>query len=423
NFTNEETVTFQQANGENYNFISSFDETRLRRFNTLFGSDFVPNRYGIVNNYDLEERIYAGFVMLKIKVGQKFTVIPGFRMERSDNVYRAAYSDLVGDFGEDGFIRDTSATVDYTIPMPHLHLKYEPVEWLDFRASYSTTLARPDYEYIVPATAVSRGGDIEVKQGNPGLEASVSRNYDVFITAYSNKWGLFSGGVFYKDIADAFYPQVIGLNTDSIAALYGFAPRDVTGGILTTYQNSPESYVRGFEVELQSNLNFLPGFLKGFVLNVNYTRLTSETTINAFRRELIIQPPIVRRLVIPFQRKAALIGQARDIFNISLGYDYKRSLSMRASASYQGDKLASYSDQVNKDRFNRGFWRFDAALKYKFQNGLHLFLNLNNLTDQKDINYFTSLDRALNEAEFVTSVNRFGATATFGVQYKLDANR
>ncbi len=418
NFTNDGVIGFERANGENYNFLTSFEEGRLRRFQELYEGDFRPNRYGIVNNYDLEENVLAGFVMLKIKVGKQFTAIPGFRYEASDNTYNAAYSDLRGDFGEDGFIRDTSASVTYNVPMPHLHLKYKPYDWLDFRASYSTTLARPDFNYIVPATAISRGGDVEVIQGNSDLKASVSKNYDFFVTAFSGKWGLLSGGVFYKDITDAFYPQIIGLNNDSIAGIYGFEPRDVTGGVLTTYQNSAESYVRGFEVELQTNLNFLPGALKGFVFNVNYTRLNSETTINSFRREVIIRPPVIRRLVNPFQRQAALIGQARDIFNTSLGYDYKRSFSARVSASYQGDKLSGYSDGATKDRFNQGFWRFDAALKYKFASGLNLFFNVNNISNQKDVNFYTSLGE-----RFTTSVTRYGPTATIGAEFKFNAER
>lgn len=418
NFTNNGVINFERANGENYDLLTSFEEERLGRFQQLFEGDFIPNRYGIVNNYDLKERVYAGYTMVKINVGQQFTAIPGFRYELSDNAYNAFYSDLAGDFGEDGFIRDTSAKVNYNVPMPHLHLKYKPLDWLDFRASYSTTLARPDFDYIVPATAVNRSGDVRVTQGNPNLKASVSRNYDFFVTAFSGKWGLLSGGVFYKDISDAFYPQIIGLNTDSIAAVYGFEPRNVTGGILTTYQNSANSFVKGFEVEIQSNLNFLPGALNGLVFNVNYTRLNSETTINSFRREVIIRPPVVRRLVIPFQREAALVGQARDILNLSLGYDYKRTFSARVSTSYQGDKLSGYSDGATKDRFNQGFWRVDAAFKYKFNSGLNLFLNLNNISDQKDRNFYTSLDQ-----RFITSVTRYGPTATVGAEYKFSGER
>lgn len=418
NFTNDATIDFERQNGEGYNFITSFEEDRLRQYKDIFEADLMPNRYGTVNNYDLQENVYAGFVMLKFKIGQTFTAIPGFRFEQSDNVYRGFYSDLAGDFGEDGFIRGDTANVSYGIPLPHLHLKYKPLEWLDFRASYSTTLARPDFEYVVPATEINRSGDVVISQGNPNLNASVSTNYDFFVTAFSGKWGLLSGGVFYKDISNAFYPQIIGINNDSIALANGFEAGEVGGAVLTTFRNSPDSYVRGFEVELQSNLNFLPGLLKGFVFNINYTRLASETTINSFRREVIIQPPFVRRVVVPFQRQAALIGQATNILNMSLGYDYKRSFSARVSAAYQGDKLAGYSDGATKDRFNRGFWRFDAVLKYKFQSGLNVFLNLNNLSDQQDINYYTQLGN-----EFVTSVNRFGPTATIGAEFKFNAKQ
>ena len=418
NFSGNETLRFQREGGQEVDLLRSLDPDRLRAFNDRIGNSLLrPNRYQQANNYDLEENVYAGFVMLKVKIGEALTVIPGFRYEYSDNSYNGLYAELAGDFGESGGIRPDSAAVTYGIPLPHLHVKYKPLEWLDFRASYSTTLARPDYNYIVPATNINTSQDVVIDEGNPDLNASVSTNYDFFVTAYSGKWGLLSGGVFYKDIKDAFYPFIVGLNTDSLSTVYGFGDRDFTGARLTTYANSPESVVRGFEIELQSNLNFLPGLLRGLVANVNYTRLSSETTINSFRTEsqYIGVFPFGRTeiLTFPTNREVALVGQASDIFNASLGYDYKQSFSMRFSASYQGDKIAGYSSRAAKDQYNRGFWRFDAALKKKFDSGLNLFLNVNNISNQRDINYFTNFGK-----EFVTSVTRYGLTATVGAEYK-----
>jgi TonB-dependent receptor len=313
-----------------------------------------------------------------------------------------------------GTNRPDSAKIDYGVLLPHLHLKYKPTEWFDIRASYSTTVARPDYNYLIPFTNVNRSSDLEIDQGVPSLKPSVSSNYDLFFTAYSGKYGLISIGGFYKDIKNAFYPFTTGLNTDTLAEQFGFPKEGFVGADLRTFRNSPQSNVQGIEFEYQSNLNFLPGFLKNFVVTLNYARLLSSTKIFSFREETRIKriPPftVIREiLLIPYEREADLIGQAKHILNTSMGYDF-RKFSIRGSAAYQGSKLTGYSAAADKDRYSQEFWRFDLAMKQKIGNQLNLFLNINNISDQNDVSFFR------NE-QFETNRERYGSTITFGAEY------
>lgn len=412
NFTNQNQIQFERENGQEITLLNSFDESQLRRFKDLYLADMPHNRYGDVNNYELREQVAAGYAMLKINVNNILTLIPGFRYEYSDNEYNGIYADLNGDWGESGALRDESSNVTYGVFMPHLHAKYKPFEWFDLRASYSTTLARPDYEYIVPFTLVNRNSDLVIREGNPNLQASVSSNYDLYATAYSGRYGLLSFGVFHKDIQDAFYPFVVGLNNDSLAVAYGYPPTGFGGAELTTYSSSPDSYVRGFEVDLQSNLSFLPKPFDGLIMNINYSRLFSETTINSFYEESRLAGtfPFIFTIVdvFPYQRKVDLVGQAAHILNASLGYDIG-GFSARVSTSYQGTKLSGYSSSADKDRFNQGFWRFDAAVKQRFGRNFNIFLNLNNLSNQVDVSFFRS-------DNFVTSREVYGTTATIGAE-------
>jgi len=413
NFINDQSVPFTRGNGQLSQLFLSFAEQDLRRFRDVFIEDIPHDRFGDVNNYDLTETVLAGYAMLKINVGSYLTLIPGFRYEHSDNLYHGLYADLNGDWGESGSIREVEAPVNYGVLLPHLHLKVKPWSWFDVRASYSTTLARPDYDYLVPATLVNRNGDLTVNQGNPNLKASVSTNYDLYATAFSSDFGLLSVGVFYKDIQDAFYPFVAGLNNDSLVAAYGFPAKGFGGAELTTYRSSPSSFVKGFEFDLQSNMNFLPKPFDNLVLNLNYSRLFSETTVNSFYEQSRLAGvfPFFYTIVeiFPFQRTVELIGQAAHIFNASVGYDLNTT-SLRVSTAYQGTKLSGYSSSSDKDRYNAGFWRMDAAVKQKFGKRWNALFNLNNITNQKDINFFRS-------KELVTSIQTYGMTATFGLEY------
>ena len=252
-----------------------------------------------------------------------------------------------------------------------------------------------------------------ISQGNPNLDASVSTNYDLYATAFHKKWGLLSIGAFHKQIENAFYPLIVGLNNDSLAVAYGFPKTGFSGAELTTYANSPQSVVMGYEIDFQTDLNFLPAPFDGLILNFNYSRLYSRTTINSFfeksRRAGVF--PFFYTIVdiFPFQREVNLIGQASHILNGSLGYDFKK-FSARFSTSYQGSKISGYSSIADKDRYNQGFWRFDAVVKQKLTDNFNVFINLNNISDQKGINFFR------NET-LVTSIERYGATATIGAEY------
>lgn len=417
NFQTTDVLSFQNGAGNSVNLLSAFDVDKLRRFRDLYKNktDVQQNFYANTDKYTLNETVFANYAMFKLKVGDVLTVIPGIRHERSDNTYRGIYSDLSGDLGQNGVTRPDTGKVDYGILLPHLHVKIKPLSWFDIRASYSTTLARPDYSYLIPFTDINRSAQLRVDQGVPNLQASTSKNYDLYLTAYNGKFGLFSIGGFYKNIANAFYPFTLGLNNDSLAIAYGFDPKTFGGASLQTYKNSPDSYVKGIEMEIQSSLNFLPGVFKKFVVSVNYSRLYSQTTVNSFNEQTEFirispfLPPIRKINIIPFERQVDLIGQAAQIFNASLGFDHK-GFSARSSASYQGTKLSGYAANADKDRYNQGFYRFDLAFKQKFGRNLSFFLNINNLSDQKDISFFR------NES-FMTSTERFGSTATFGAEY------
>ena len=414
NFVSNNTLTLPDNTNRDVDLLINFDEEILRRFDDLFREDYPQDFFGVTNNYSLTENVAAGYAMFKFKMGEQLTVIPGVRYEANDNVYNGVFADLNGDWGESGERSDRTSENTYGVLLPHLHLKYKPLEWFDVRASYSTTLARPDFNYIVPATLVNRNGDLSINQGNPLLGPSVSTNYDLFLTAFSGKFGLISVGGFYKDIRNAFYPLSLQITNDSVAVANGLPAEGFINGILTSFDSSPDSEVYGIEFDIQSPLTFLPAPFDKLVFNLNYARLFSNTTINNIRQEqecvLIRGRRVCTTNTFTTQREAALIGQASDIFNTSLGYDIG-GFSARVSAAYQGSKLTSYSSIADLDRFDRDFWRMDAAVKYKFNRRSNVFLNLNNLTNQQDVTFF-------RQEAFETGRATFGTTATIGFEYK-----
>ena len=251
-----------------------------------------------------------------------------------------------------------------------------------------------------------------ITSGNPDLKHAKAENLDFFVSAYKNKLGLLSAGVFYKRIDNIFYSWRTNLFDQETADAFGWPNNK--GYELRTFINSGESTVQGFEIDFQTSFRFLPKAFHGFVLNINYARLYSNTESFFLTNEttLISQvPPIFETVFTNNVREVPLPSQAPHVLNLSLGYDYK-GFSSRISGTYQGTQASSYSSNKDFDRFILSFWRWDASVKQKFGKGWSVFFNLNNFTNQQDISFIRNVD-------FRNTVETYGVTGTLGLQYRI----
>ncbi|MEM6804439.1 MAG: TonB-dependent receptor, partial [Bacteroidota bacterium] len=409
--TNANEIEFRDFDGQDIGLDLSIDPERMRDWYDAQREILTQSREPLIDNYEVTERVSAGYAMAKLKIGEVLTIIPGFRYEFSNNEYTSGLSTISGRYGVNGFFSDTTVNLRYGQFLPHLHAKYEPTKWLDVRFSYSTTMARPDFNFITPRFQIDDNA-AAIVAGNPNLQHAVSRNYDLSVSAYKGGYGLISAGVFYKQIDNLFYPWRTFLVDDSTAQVFGFP--DNRGYDYQSYVNSENGFDYGFEFDFQTNLGFLPKPFSGLVLNINYTRLFSQTEVFFLTSETRVvrqRPLILETIFTPTAREVNLLSQAPHIFRASLGYDYK-GFSFRVSAAYQGTKSNNYSINKDFDTFDRDFWRYDASIKQRFGEKWSLFVNLNNFGNQRDISFTRS-------PNFTNSVQTFGATANVGLQYQI----
>ncbi|MEL6721136.1 MAG: TonB-dependent receptor, partial [Bacteroidota bacterium] len=325
--------------------------------------------------------------------------------------YTGGISSINGQYGNQGFFEDTITTQVYGELLPHLHIKFQPTSWFDIRASYATTLARPDFNYITPNAEINNTATI-ITTGNPNLSHARAQNYDLFFSAYKGGIGLLTFGVFYKDIDNIFYPFSTLLADQETAENFGW-PNN-RGFEYRSFVNSDVATVYGYEIDLQTNLSFLPKPLDGLVLNANYSRLFSETEVFFFTIEQkLVQPfpPIFETIVTNLDRQVQMISQVPHIFNGSLGYDFK-NFSARVSCIYQATKANGYSRNKDFDTFTLELWRWDASAKYKIGDNWSIFLNLNNISNQQDISF-------TRDKRFLNTIQTYGMTGTTGIQFRL----
>ena len=126
--------------------------------------------------------------------------------------------------------------------------------------------------------------------------------------------------------------------------------------------------------------------LNGLVFNANYTRTKSEvkyprTTIGYDFSTFPLSFTNTDSFYVD-----RLIDQPNDIFNLSLGYDYK-GFSSRISMLYMDDIFISTDFWPELRQSTDSYTRYDLSLKQKLPyKGLEFYLNISNLNEVVDIN-------------------------------------
>lgn len=414
-FFNDYTQVNNTILGGDYPFNVNFNRDYLRDWHNSQKEYYTANRKKDVDDYSVIEKITAGYLMAKLEFGDKLIIIPGIRFEHSDNTYSSKYSALSGLYGEIGTFRDTTTYQQYNDILPNFHITYKPNKWLSIRTSVVKTIARPNYNYVTPRSLIDINSN-KIKAGSPELKHMESWNYDLNFAFYNGKYGLFTAGVFYKDMKNIFYAvENLYLASDSIADAMGYSGRK--NYYLSSYGNSPDAEVWGLEFDLQTNLKFLPSPFNGVVLSANFSRLFSETqkywftTNDTTYRDPVTGIFVTESEVVSKQRKISLPGQVPYILNLSVGYDYK-GFSCRVSGVYQGTYLKTPGTQDIENVSSWRFWRWDASAKQKINQYFSVFANLTNFNQQREESYKNE------DINSPVRVQEYGMIFNLGVQAK-----
>lgn len=364
----------------------------------------------MIESYKAGEQIQAGYMMAEVNLGQRLMILPGFRYERTINDFSTIFGTPITTEDEDRLLQqgiiDTSGYRISEEWLPMYHLRFKPTSWFDIRLAATRTLARPDFRNLVPYRAFKVEAT-ELHQGNPDMKQVKSWNYDAFFSIYG-RLGLFTVGLFSKEVEDVDYTRRYRLSDDEREEL----ELDKLVWIERPENIEDITEVRGYEIELQTNLKSLPSPLDGIVLYANYSRIHSKTSYPF----LFVErgpPPFFRAIFIDTLRVAPMIGQADHIANFAIGYE-KGGFSGRVSMIYQGEILKNVGVRAELDEYDYDYIRWDIAMQQKVFRGLSLYLNLNNISDRSEATYMWKKD-----LPFRTSDQLFGWTADLGVRYKI----
>lgn len=398
---------------------------------------FVRGVESYRRDYETSEKLAAGYIMTEINLGRKLMLMPGVRYERMETQYQAWHVNT--NSGATGIEPNPDSVVTNRKNMhwfPSLNLKFKATDFISLQGAVYKSTTRPSFRQVSPFVRYSTTAT-DIESNNPYLEPAKAWNYDLGISVMQPKIGLLTVFGFYKDIDDLVFVMngykpakkgVIlegpeGLDDRILGPEY-YNPLFLQPASTTNlpFNNTEKATVMGVEFSWQTNFWYLPGALKGLVLDVNYTILDTKTRYPYFKAVIIgydnsgfIPIPIYGQYY--ESRPGPMEDQPESILNVILGWDFK-GFSSRISYRYQSRTVESLDARYSiYDSYYDAFSLVDLMLKQKITKNLSCYANLTNIANHIDDYYFG--EQGEGKPALPTSAQFYGFRAQLGLKLNL----
>ncbi|MBN2010541.1 TonB-dependent receptor [candidate division KSB1 bacterium] len=374
-----------------------FDDDELQPY-VVDGS--WKERGELSDSYDASETITGVYGMAMVNLNSSLSALAGIRFEDTKTDYTQPYpenEDLIG-------ASELTGSGGYSNILPSVHLMYRLNEDNNLKFAYSTGLARPRYQELVPRMVVddppasnSAMGDIQY--GNPDLEPRTAYNFDLMYDRFSSNLGVFSVGLFYKNFK-AWHTTKTWTETHDFVNDSGDEGPD---GVNETYRATQpvmgdgNATYYGFEINAQQRLQTIYSALKWFAVNMNYTYTKSEGEVDG--------------------RKVVMTRSPKHIANLSLMYDNSNlGLSVVLAANYRDALLTGIGANKYLDVYYDHEFFMDISVVKKITNQLLVIGQLNGLgiTDEHEV-----LGDPREDYSRTQQWEKYGVYGTIGLQYTL----
>jgi TonB-dependent receptor len=300
------------------------------------------------------------------------------------NIGPAAYAQLQ-QFATGQTVANTAVN-KYSYWLPSLNLKFGITRDLIVRLAASKDFARPalaDIRNFI-TIGLDANGLPTSSAGNPFLKPITSNNFDATVEWYfgGSRVGSITADVFMKDIKNYIYQSTVNRTITSNGVTENVAvrgPANFTG----------TGKVKGFEISYTQTYDFLPEYLNGLGLNVNYAYVKSKGVPNSFLNggSAVNTPPIGTGFTLP------LAQLSKHTLNIEPFYE-KGPISVRLAYNWRSKFLLTESDVIFPyfPIFQKAYGTLDASAFYTITPFLKVGIQAQNLTNSvtKTLQQFTT---------------------------------
>lgn len=316
----------------------------------------------------------------------------GFQLFAQNNTPTVPAADLA--FGN-GKKTEINGGRDYVNVLPSFNarLKITPEMFVRFAAAKS--IVRPDFGQMQPFFTISAtngylngsvcGSSIPSGQqgncvyqytasaGNPELKPIRSNQYDLAYEWYFAQTGSLTATVFYKDVYNFI---TNGVATEK------FTNNGVTRDVLLVQPyNAGHGTIKGFEVAYQQYFDFLPGALKGFGVQTNFTYVDSKGGRNAASNPY--DTTQVNNILSGKVDNLPLEGMSKKSYNVAALYDLGKVSARLAYNWRERYLLSTAAANINIPAWNDDYGQLDGSVFYTIDDNLKVGFQAVNLTNSK----------------------------------------
>jgi len=268
----------------------------------------------------------------------------------------------------------------------------------NLRASYGETLRRPAFyqlnpmiNYVDDVTGIGYG---TASGGNPNLDPTTSKNYDLSLEYNFSKAGWLFATAFKRDIENMVVDYVRRVNYEG----YDY--------ILNQPDNALAGSLEGFEFGLTWFPENLPDILDGFGIQASYTMLDST-------QENILSDPDTGEAIGTFESR--MFGVSDTSYSVVLAYE-KQKFSARLSYVWREDFLNN--NEARQFANPLGVYRnpeesMDLQISYNVTENFRLTFDATNLTDQVYQSYYEFPDTNNFGSSIYSRTFALGASYSF----------
>ena len=263
---------------------------------------------------------------------------------------------------------------EYGEILPSLNLLLSPDDPqapYQVRAAISKAMTRSTVGEMSPMVSISEP-DGEIERGNPQLDPFTAWQYDLGIETYfgENDEGMFAITAFVKDVESFIVPT-------SFDETVGFPSAGIAEQTfqVETFKNGGTADIKGVEMSFQTPFTFLPAPFNDFGTMINYTYIDSKYIDENGNSN-------------PFP------GTSENTYNAVLFYE-RGGFSTRFAYNFRDDYLIVPSASANgmNNEFVEGEGRLDIGIRYRWESGYRLSVDIINVTEEAQYIYYDVLDR------------------------------
>ncbi|NCT84149.1 MAG: TonB-dependent receptor [Comamonadaceae bacterium] len=356
------------------------------------GSD--GKTYPQIPAFDITEKIKAGYV--RLDWGTEILGMPldgnvGVRYTRTNVQSTGVFTKRLrvetspgSTTYNDRVVSNTIVSIDntYADTLPSLNGTLQLLRGkLLLRGGWAKVMARPALNLLAPnvnciegsgSTQFGGDGTDDCSAGNPDLKPYRATKYDLSLEYYPSRDTQVSLATFRTNI-DTYVRTGIyqpGVNFFGDGKLY-----DVTQAI-----NGQGARTQGIELAGRTALSFLPGWLSGFGVDANYTRMAFSYA----KGNELISP--LDNSMLPYP------GLSKNSYNLGLWYD-DQTFNARLAYAYRDKYYTGGNDVSGNPNFRDKTGYLDAKFQWKATKNLTFSVEAKNLTNQAELTYAGDLSR------------------------------